>query len=90
MAIVCKSILALISLKWVSLYVESKRVLKMLKTDLSNQVIEIIRSAVNLAKVEQIKSLKSLRERLNSAYPNHKNDVDDAINQWITYEKDKP
>jgi hypothetical protein len=55
--------------------------------ELSDQAFAILRAAVNVAKSEQIQSVKALHSRLLRAFPNHEDDVDSAIRCWASYAK---
>lgn len=56
---------------------------------MNDQTFEILRTAVNLAKQEQIRSVSALKQRLNSLYDNCSDDVDAAIKFWAAYEHQK-
>ena len=52
---------------------------------MTDKVFEILRSAVNLARDEQIRSLATLKTRLRHFYPGCETEVDEAINAWAEY-----
>lgn len=52
-------------------------------------VFEILRSAVNLARVEQIQRLSSLLSRLKQVYPGRDREIKMAVKMWAEYEHSK-
>lgn len=53
--------------------------------DLSNSAFEVMRSAVNIARNEQIRTVDALKKRLLDFYPSRETDVDNAISTWARY-----
>jgi hypothetical protein len=53
-----------------------------IETTMSEQVFEILRAAVNLARFEQIRRLTTLRERLHRKFPGLESAVEEALNAW--------
>lgn len=51
-------------------------------TDLT---FDILRSAVTLAKNEQIEKVSRLKARLLDIYPNNQSEIDAAIQAWARY-----
>jgi hypothetical protein len=43
---------------------------------------EIVRAAVNLARAYQIRSVRTLRTRLETHYPGAKEEIDEALAFW--------
>lgn len=54
---------------------------------LSPTAFAILRDAVNLAREEQIQSVKKLSARLKAHWPNHEADIHSALIRWARYEK---
>jgi len=50
---------------------------------------EILRTAVTLAKTEQIRTVASLRSRLLQLYPGKEADVAEALGAWAEYVRSK-
>ena len=46
---------------------------------------DILRNAVNLARVEQIRRLTTLRNRLNALYPDDEIQVEAALKFWASW-----
>jgi len=53
--------------------------------DMSESVFEVLRSAVNLARDEQIRKVARLKVRLLDFYPGREDDVNNAIVAWAQY-----
>ncbi len=53
--------------------------------EMTEAVFEILRSAVNLARNEQIRNVPALKARLLSFYPGHEDDLNQAIYLWAQY-----
>lgn len=49
---------------------------------MTEQVFEILRSAVNLARNERITSITRLKARLQALYPNSESDIKEALTAW--------
>lgn len=56
--------------------------------DLTEDQFEILRSAVTIARGDQVRRLDTLRQRLLSHYPKHEADIDAALRYWANYEVD--
>lgn len=52
------------------------------KKEFSELTFEILRAAVTIARNQQIKSVKTLKELLALEYPGHGEDIDLAISTW--------
>lgn len=52
-------------------------------------VFEILCSAVNLARFEQIRCVAALKSRLLREYPGREDEVEQAIRSWANYEQEK-
>ena len=57
--------------------------------ELTERGFEILRSAFNMARYEQIRTLPALRTRLAKAFPNEESDVEAAISTWANYSADR-
>lgn len=53
--------------------------------EISESVFEVLRSAVNLARNEQIQKVTTLKVRLLNFYPGREEDVNKAIFAWAQY-----
>lgn len=51
---------------------------------------DIIRSAVNLARFENVRRLDTIRARLKVEYPGQDENIEVAIKYWAEYEAKKP
>lgn len=54
--------------------------------ELTEDQFEILRSAVTIARGDQVRRLDTLRQRLLAHYPKHEADVDAALRYWANYE----
>ena len=57
--------------------------------EMSEGVFEILRSAVNLAREEQIRNVPALKSRLLRSYPERESEVNEAIFAWAQYVQSK-
>lgn len=57
--------------------------------DMTDEVYEILRAAVNLARFEQIRSLPTLKSRLIRRYPGRDTEVNEALFAWAEYTQSK-
>ena len=55
------------------------------KMDISEITLDIVKSAVTLAKNEQITTVDLLRNRLLSLYPNNQENINKAIKLWANH-----
>ena len=55
------------------------------KMDISEETLNIVKSAVTLAKNEQITTVDLLRNRLLSLYPNNEENINQAIKLWANH-----
>jgi hypothetical protein len=53
----------------------------------TDQIFLIVRSAVNLAREEEIKSVEALRSRLKENFPGLHDECDTAISAWAKFSK---
>jgi len=51
----------------------------------SQEVFDILKAAVNIARDQQVKRLSTLRGKLHSAFPGKGDQINEAINAWSTY-----
>ncbi len=56
---------------------------------ISENVFEILRAAVNLARSEQIRKVHTLKARLLDFYPGQEEDINKAISVWGEYVQSK-
>lgn len=56
---------------------------------MSDQAYAMLIAAVNLAKSEQICSLKALKARMLREHPESEADIDSALRFWAQYEQGK-
>lgn len=49
---------------------------------MSERVFEILRSAVNLARFDQIRKVDALRARLAQRHPNSEQEISEALSFW--------
>lgn len=54
---------------------------------MTEEVFEILRSAITFARNEQISTVLKLRARLARAYPGQESQVDDALHAWAAQER---
>lgn len=54
---------------------------------MTEEVFEIIRSAITFAKNEQIFTVPKLRARLARAYPGKETQIEDALHAWAAQER---
>ena len=52
------------------------------KMDISEETLNIVKSAITLARNEQITTTDSLRKRLNFLYPNKDAEINEALIFW--------
>lgn len=55
--------------------------------DVSENAYQIMRNAVNLARNENIRTAKRLRERLLEIHPGMEADIEDGLKIWANYLK---
>lgn len=60
------------------------------KIDLTPLQLDILYTAVRLAKSERIRSVKKLKSRLRSIWPTKPKSITAALNYWSEYEAAKP
>lgn len=53
--------------------------------DISEEVADILRTAVTVAKVEQIRRLPTLKARLQQLFPGKENSISEAIQYWADH-----
>jgi hypothetical protein len=53
--------------------------------DLNEAGFEVLQVAVRAARDRQIRTLKALREFLDTQFPNRKDDIDQAVKYWSAY-----
>lgn len=55
------------------------------KAAMSEEVLEIVQAAVNLARFDGIRRLDALKSRLLQQYPGKTAEIDEAIQTWASY-----
>jgi hypothetical protein len=53
--------------------------------EIAEEVFEVLRTAVTIAKERQIANVESLRFHLGQIYPSRSSDIDSALHFWGNY-----
>lgn len=56
---------------------------------MTDDVFEMLRAAVNIARFQQIRGVETLRAELVRRFPGRNEDINDAILAWANYEQAK-
>lgn len=56
---------------------------------MSDEVFDILREAVNIARFYQIQRLSTLRDRLSARFPGKDAEITEALTTWAEYERSK-
>lgn len=52
--------------------------------------LEMLRAAVNMARFESIRTVAMLRARLQRLFPGREDDINEALLAWSNYEANRP